>query len=146
MTAFLVHTLKTQEVLPFYFKIILNFVVSKIKGDSDRNQIIFEFTTEGKKLLLCSIYGPKNDDPSFCTIIQEYILDSQCENVIMCGDFNLVLNQELDCYNYKHVNNPNARQRVNEIIEDNDYVDVSRQFYPDTLRYTCRKKEPFKTN
>ena len=55
MTAFLVHTLKTQEVLPFYFKIILNFVVSKIKGDSDRNQIIFEFTTEGKKLLLCFI-------------------------------------------------------------------------------------------
>ena len=63
----------------------------------------------------------------------------------MCGDFNLVLNPELDCYNYKHVNNPNARQKVIDIIKDNDYVDVFRQFYPDTLRYTWRKKEPFKT-
>ena len=54
---------------------------------------------------------------------------------MMCGDFNLVLNPELG-YNYKHVYNPNARQKVIEIIEDNDYVDVFRQFYPNTLRYT----------
>ena len=103
MTAFLVHTLQTQEVLPFYLKIILNFVVSKIKGDSERNQIILEFTTEGKKLLLCFIYGPNYEDPSFYTNIQEYILDSKGDIVIICGDFNLVLNPELDCYNYKHV-------------------------------------------
>ena len=62
----------------------------------------------------------------------------------MYGDFNLVLNLELDCYNYKHVNNQNARQKVIEIIEDNDYVDVFRQFCPDTLRYTWRKKNPLK--
>ena len=30
----------------------------------------------------------------------------------MCGDFNLVLNPELDYLSYKHVNNPNARQKV----------------------------------
>ena len=136
MTAFLVHTLQTQEVLPFYLLIILNFGVSKIKGDSERNLIILEFTTEGKKLLLCFIYGPNYEDPSFHTNIQEYILDSKCDNVIMCGDFNLILNPELDCYNYKHVNNPNARQKVNEIIEDNDNVDVFRQFHSDTLNYT----------
>ena len=126
------------------FKNNFEFSVSKVKGDSDGNYIILEFTTEGKKLLLCCIYGPNNDDPSFYTNIQEYILDSQCENVIMCGDFNLVLNPELDCYNYKHVNNPSARQKVIDIIEDNDYVDVFRQFHPDTLRYTWRKKNPLK--
>ena len=54
----------------------------------------------------------------------------------MCEDFNLVLNPELDCYNYKNVNDPNAGQNVIEIIEDNDYADLFRQFYPDTLRYT----------
>ena len=57
--------------------------------------------------------------------MQEYILDSQC------GDFNLkFLNPEWDCCNYKHVNNPNARQNVIEVIEDIDNVDVYRQFYP----------------
>ena len=118
------------------FKNIFEFSVSKIKGDSDGKYIILEFTSEGKQLLLWCIYGPNNDDPSFYTNIQEYIIDSQCENVIMYGNFNLVLNLELDCYNYKHVNNQNARQKVIEIIEDNDYVDVFRQFCPDTLRYT----------
>ena len=31
-----------------------------------------------------------------------------------------------------------------DIKEDNDYVDVFRQFYPDALRYTWRKKNPLK--
>ena len=144
MTAFLVHTLQTQQVLPFYLLTILNFGVSKIKGDSERNLFILEFTTEGKKLLLCFIYGPNYEDPSFHTNIQEYILDSKCDNVIMCGDFNLILNPELDCYNYKH-DNSTARQIVIEIIEDNYYVNVLRPFYLNTLRYSLGKKEPFKT-
>lgn len=63
--------------------------------------------------------------------MQKYILDSQC------GDFNLkFLKSEWDCCNYKHINNPNARQKVIEAIEDIDYVDVNRQFYPGTLRHT----------
>ena len=52
----------------------------------------------------------------------------------MCGDFNLILN--LDCYNCKHDNNSIARQIVIEIIEDNDYIDLLRQFYLNILRYT----------
>ena len=62
----------------------------------------------------------------------------------MWGDFNLILNPELDCYNYKHDNNSIARQIVIEIIEDNDYIGVLRQFYLNILRYTWRKKNPLK--
>ena len=35
-------------------------------------------------------------------------------------------------------------QTVIEILEDNDNVDVFKQFYPDTLRYTWRKKNSLK--
>ena len=35
-------------------------------------------------------------------------------------------------------------QTVIEILEDNDNVDAFKQFYPDTLRYTWRKKNSLK--
>ena len=38
---------------------------------------------------------------------------------IMAGDFNLVLNPNIDYHDYLHVNNPKARDSVLEIITDN---------------------------
>ena len=66
------------------------------------------------------------------------------ENFIICGDFNLVLCPELDYCNYLHVNNPKSREKVLELIEERSLIDPYRQLYPDSFRYTWRKKNPFK--
>ena len=94
--------------------------------------------------MICCVYGPNNDSPTFYTKLQEHIDDFQIDNVIICGDFNLVLNPEQDYYNYKNLNNPNAREKLIQLMEDKDYVDVYRQFHPDSLRYIWRKKNPLK--
>jgi hypothetical protein len=39
------------------------------------------------------------------------------ERYLLCGDFNLVLCPHIDCYNYLHVNNPNARDKFLEIVD-----------------------------
>lgn len=96
--------------------------VHKEKGDVDGNYLMLDFTTEEKRLLLCCLYGPNNDNPAFYEKLQENINGFKCENVILCGDFNLVLKPNLDYFNYKHINNPNARQRVIELMEDNNFV------------------------
>ena len=62
------------------------------------------------------------------------------ENFIICGDFNLVLCPELDYCNYLHVNNPKSREKVLELIEERSLIDPYRQLYPDSFRYTWRKK------
>jgi exonuclease III len=126
------------------FRNNFEFSVIRKKGDIEGNYLLLELATEDKKLLICCVYGPNNDSPTFFTKLQEHIDDFQIDNVIICGDFNLALNPEQDYYNYKNVNNPNARKKVIELIEDNDYVDVYRQFHPDSLRYTWRKKNPLK--
>ena len=126
------------------FKNNFEFSVKKKKGDSDGNYLLLELAIEDKHILICCVYGPNNDTPTFYMKLQEHIDDFQTDNIIICGDFNLVLNPDIDYYNYKNVNNPNARQKVIELIEDNDYVDVYRQSHPDTLRYTWRKKNPLK--
>ena len=77
--------------------------------------------------------------PQFFESIQAHIDDMQCTNIIWCGDFNLVLNPDLDCYNYKCVNNPKARNKVLELIKSNGYVDPFRQLYENPRRYSWRK-------
>ena len=45
----------------------------------------------------------------------------------MAGDFNLVLNQEIDTYNYTSLNNPRAMNAVLEMIIQNSLIDVWRE-------------------
>ena len=63
---------------------------------------------------------------------------------IICGDFNLTLNPDLDCFNYKHINNPKARDFLSNVIEENNLFDTFRELHPSQRRYTWRRKNPLK--
>ena len=71
-----------------------------------------------KNLLLVNIYGPNRDTPVFYQNLTELIKQYQNHNVIAVGDWNLVLDPQLDCYNYKHVNNPKAKQSVDNMMSE----------------------------
>lgn len=66
------------------------------------------------------------------------------EYFILCGDFNLVLNPDIDTYNYKYINNPKAREKLLEIMDDLQIVDYYRVLNPGKKIYTWRKKTPLK--
>ena len=66
------------------------------------------------------------------------------DKYILCGDFNCILNSTLDGYNYKHVNNPKARDQVIEMLNTNNMIDPFRENFPMLKRYTWRKKTPLK--
>ena len=40
----------------------------------------------------------------------------------MCGDWNLVINPDLDTNNYLQINNPRARQEVLNLIEEEGFL------------------------
>ena len=61
-------------------------------------------------ILLVNIYGPNRDDPQFFANICRKISQLKVPNVILAGDWNLVLNPTLDYCNYKHINNPKAQE------------------------------------
>jgi len=54
------------------------------------------------------------------------------DTLIVCGDFNLVLNPDLDYYNYANINNPKARVKVIQIIDDKHLIDTFRELHPET--------------
>ena len=72
------------------------------------------------------------------------IADFENDNVIICGDWNLILDFEKDCYNYLHINNPRARNMVLSLMEEENFVDVWRLMNENTKKYTWRRLNPTK--
>ena len=61
---------------------------------------------------------------------------------LLCGDFNLVLDPSIDYFNYKHINNKNARETILSNINDGQLIDPFRELFPDKRLYTWRKHKP----
>ena len=51
----------------------------------------------------------------------------------------MILDENLDCVNYLHINNPGSRNRVLQLCHDLDLVDVWRIHNPNIRRYTWRQ-------
>jgi hypothetical protein len=75
--------------------------------------------------LIC-IYGPNRDDPDFYNSLNEILrrLNNKC---IIAGDFNLVLNPDIYCFNYANINNPKARDTLLSIILEHNLIDCWRE-------------------
>ena len=112
--------------------------------DVDGNYICLTLKINALIFNLVNIYAPNNDSPEFFTEIQNVVQNNESDYNIICGDYNLILDPVIDCNNYKHVNNPNARSTVLNMIKDLSLADIYRQLYPTRQRYTWRKRNPLK--
>ena len=64
------------------------------------------------------------------------------DNIIVCGDWNLVINPDLDTNNYLQINNPRARQEVLNLIEEEGFFDIYRVFHEEKRGYTWSRRNP----
>ena len=117
-----------------------------IKDQVNGNYLIINLTILNRTVTLINIYGPNRDTPEFFTKIQDIItrkkyIDSS--DIIWGGDWNLVLNPNIDYMNYKHNNNPQAQEKVLEIKDTLELADVWREINSEISRFTWRRKNPF---
>lgn len=117
--------------------------VGKVKTDPNGNFIILDLSVQGKKVTLVNLYGPNVDKPSFYTTIKQ-IINTEFDNeyIIMCGDWNLVLQPDIDTKNYLHINNPRARQEVLRLIDEDNFVDVWRIMHENERCFTWSRRNP----
>lgn len=116
--------------------------VKRVKTDKNGNYIILDMDIQGKQITLVNIYGPNEDNPHFYENLIQKISEFENENVIICGDWNLVLDIEKDYDNYLHINNPKARKVVLNLLEEENFIDVWRVMHEDTKKYTWRRLNP----
>ena len=124
------------------FNNTFDFKINQVLKDANGNCLVVNLTTMEKDITLVNIYGPNKDDPNFYEDIMDDIKESGFSNFVIAGDWNLVLNPALDYYNYKHVNNPKAQEKVFEMMTELELTDVWREINPELLRYTWRRNNP----
>ena len=103
-----------------------------------------DLNVHNQRLSLINLYAPNKDNPDFFKIISNYIDEIGNTDIIICGDYNCVLNPDLDYYNYKCLNNPKAREEVLDIINTKYLVDPFRENFPTQNKFTWRKRKPCK--
>ena len=112
--------------------------------DADGNLLIVNLKIVEMTFKIINLYSPNQDSPDFFEMISDAVQSNQQDYVIICGDFNLVLNPSIDSFNYVNINNPKSRKKCIDIISENNLLDAFRYFYPDRKRYTWRRRNPIK--
>ena len=120
------------------------FKVNKVNRDENGNYIIMSISAMDKELLLVNVYGPNRDNPEFYNKLMNTVKEYKNHNIIAVGDWNLVLDPNLDYDNYKHTNNPKSKEAIDNMMIQLELTDIWRENNPECKRFTWRKTSPLK--
>ena len=77
--------------------------------------IICDFKANGKCISLANVYAPNEDDPAFFKSIFDHLQDFEGDEILIGGDFNLVLDVTKDKMGGLAKTHHNAQKAVNEM-------------------------------
>ena len=123
--------------LLFYLTTHLNMLHNVI-SDQQGRYIILDISIFQQRCTQVTLYGPNADSPEFFTNLKENLINWKLSNqpIMLCGDWNVVLNYHNDTINYLKENNPNAQKSVLELIDTFELDDVYRDQEPAGRSYT----------
>ena len=121
----------------------LEYSVIRSLANDDGN-LILDLAFKDLSLQIINAYAPNIDTPEFFRKLERHIETAETDYTILCGDLNITLNPNLDCDNYKRINNPSARNKLLAIMELQNLSDIFRKLNPDKKRFTWRRKNPLK--
>ena len=117
-------------------------------------QIIKTFTDPSGRFLICDVktnnicvtianlYAPNDDDKLFFSNFFDHLSDFQCDDIVIGGDFNLVLDVEKDKKGGLAKTHKQSAKIVQNAVAELDLVDIWRAFNPDVRKYSWRRKTP----
>ena len=112
------------------------YKVSCIQKHNNGNFLSIILTTNGLNFRIINIYAPNNDSPHFFEFLKSHIQQSDHDYCIVCGDLNLVLDPEMDSYNYTNLNNPQARRSLLNVIDGFDLNDIFHTLHKEMKQFT----------
>lgn len=75
------------------------YKVHNTVNDNSGNFLALDIELSNIRVSLAVIYGPNEDNPGFYNMVSEAINNFKNDNIILVGDFNLVLNPDKDYHN-----------------------------------------------
>lgn len=95
-------------------------------------------------MTLVCLYGYNTDEPLLFDDILYKIALYANTSILLCGDWNVVQDCNLDTYNILHKRNPKSREKIEEIIEKLELLDPWRTCHPTDRKFTWRQPSPIK--
>ena len=119
----------------------LEFSIETLKTDTEDQILILNGSLCDKKVVICNIYAPNTDELNFFKKVIEMLNDFVDRDVLIIGgDFNLVMNPEIDRQNSTN-NHNNSLTVLQEYMEKCQLSDVFCIQNPESRSYTwCRSK------
>ena len=121
----------------------INFKIESQNYDKDGRMILLCITYEQTEYCLINVYFPTQDHEKnqvdFLDDLQINIEANIDKKIIIGGDFNLSL-KEIDKSN--PLKQSKARDKLNNLMDQNNLLDIWRLRHPDIKRYTWRRHKP----
>ena len=89
-----------------------------------------------KEITLLNLYGPNSDDSTLFNTLEKFMEENEDCNFIVGGDFNTVLDINKDKKNGRTDTHKKKREKITEIIDTYELIDIWRSQHQDILKYT----------
>ena len=100
--------------------------------DNEGRYIIMDLDVGELILTICNIYAPNKDDPIFFQNVREQMIMFRCEEIILGGDFNLVMDVKKDKKGWE-IND--APKFLENILDNLDLTDIWRELNPEGITH-----------
>ena len=130
------------------FKPGITFVVEKTLIDEGGRYVIIKGKCQGEKLILGSVYFPtRNKENAQCDFLSDLnkiicSVFSQEYSLIIGGDFNVIMNHNLDYMGASNISKSKYRNSLLDFLDKLDLIDVWRKRHPNKKEFTFRQKQP----
>ena len=115
-------------------------IISEYKDQNGR-LLLITCVIEDKQYVICNVYGPNTDDPEFYQSLVNAIHGTEFDNLVIGGDFNFVMNDDLDSRNRKP-SHPRSKEILLKLMEQCNITDIWRDRNETARRYTWYKTKP----
>ena len=112
--------------------------------DPEGRFIILDLELNGLRLTLSNVYAPNEDSPDFFIDFIQKIEAVPNDNRIIGGDFNLVLDINVDKKGGLKTTHVKSRDAITAWMESTDLTDIWRMQHPNDLKYTWYRYNPTK--
>ena len=137
------HGTTMSKGVAILFKSGCPIIINNSVIDENGRFIICDVSFNDRKLVLCNIYAPNDDEPEFFNHIFQIIdNDYSDRELIIGGDFNFVQNIRLDKFGGRHTTHMNSQKTVSQSMENLDLVDIWRVVHQTDRCYTWRQRNP----
>ena len=111
--------------------------ITNIYIDKNGRMILLDLVEFNYTISIAALYAPNEDDPLFFRNIAT-LLKERSEHKILIGDYNLVLDVELDRLN-TYCNNQKAKEEILDMCDQYYLTDIWRIHHEDKKEYSWKK-------